>query len=124
KRFHAFARDQVLVAHNAAFDMAFLAKGEKAARVRFDNVVLDTVLLAASLQGADSDLTLDALAERFDITIAEQDRHTARGDALATAHVFANLVRLLEANGVTTLGDALRVSEAQTALRRRQKAYA
>ncbi len=124
KRFHAFAHDQVLVAHNAAFDMAFLAKGQAAARVQFDNVVLDTVLLAASLQGVDSDLTLDALAARFGITIAEQDRHTARGDALATAHVFANLVRLLEASGVQTLGDALRVSEAQTAIRRRQKAYA
>lgn len=123
KRFHAFARDQVLVAHNAAFDMAFLAKGEAAAGVRFDNVVLDTVLLAAWLQGADGDLTLDALAERFNVTIAEEDRHTARGDAIATAHVFVKLTRLLEASGVVTLGDALRVSEAQTAIRRRQAAY-
>ncbi|QBK31314.1 3'-5' exonuclease [Roseitalea porphyridii] len=123
KRFHAFARDQVLVAHNAAFDMAFLAKGEAAAGVRFDNVVLDTVLLAAWLQGTEGELTLDALAERFNVTIAEADRHTARGDALATAHIFAKLIRLLEASGVTTLGDALRISEAQTAIRRRQAAY-
>ena len=124
RRFHGFAREQVLVAHNAAFDMAFLAKGEKQAGVRFDNVVLDTVLLAAHLQGADSDLTLDALCERFNVTIAAEDRHTAKGDALATAHVFAQLVRLLEASGVVTLRDALAVSEAQTTLRRRQQAYA
>ncbi|WP_306119673.1 MULTISPECIES: 3'-5' exonuclease [unclassified Roseitalea] len=122
-RFHAFARDQVLVAHNAAFDMAFLANGERAARLRFDNPVLDTVLLAAWLQGADSDLTLDALADRFGVEIAPEDRHSARGDALATAQVFVRLVRLLEASGIVTLGDALRISEAQTTIRRRQAAY-
>ncbi len=124
RRFHGFVRDQVLIAHNAAFDMAFLAKGEKSAGVRFDNIVLDTVLLAAHLQGVDSDLTLDALCERFNVTIAAEDRHTARGDALATAQVFAKLIKLLEASGVVTLRDALAVSEAQTALRRRQQAYA
>lgn len=124
KRFHTFAHDQVLVAHNAAFDMAFLAKDQETAGVRFDNVVLDTVLLAAWLQGANSILTLDALADRFNVPICETDRHTARGDALATAHVFVKLIRLLEAGGVVTLGDALRVSEDQTAIRRRQRAYA
>ena len=123
KRFHRFVRDQVLVAHNAAFDMAFLAKGEKAAAIRFDNVVLDTVLLAAWLQGAEGELTLDALARRFNVTIPEESRHTARGDAVATARIFVKLTRLLEASGIGTLGDALRVSQAQTAIRRRQAAY-
>ncbi|MEL6437571.1 MAG: exonuclease domain-containing protein, partial [Pseudomonadota bacterium] len=124
KCFHGFARDQVLVAHNAAFDMAFLERAEKASGVKFDNVVIDTVLLAAHLFGPTSDLTLDALAKRFDITIPPEARHTAIGDALATADVLVQLFKLLRADGVVTLRDAVAISEQQTAIRRRQKEYA
>lgn len=123
KAFHNFAHDQVLIAHNAAFDMAFLAKSQKRAGVNFGNTVLDTVLLAAHLQGTSDSLTLDALAERYKVVIPEADRHTALGDALATAQVFCQMVKQLEQSGVVTLGDALAVSEAQTTIRRRQQAY-
>ncbi|MDF1566335.1 MAG: 3'-5' exonuclease, partial [Deltaproteobacteria bacterium] len=45
-RFHGFARDAVLVAHNAPFDMAFLGRHRA-----FENPVLDTVLLSAAIFG-------------------------------------------------------------------------
>jgi DNA polymerase-3 subunit epsilon len=123
RAFHSFALDQILVAHNAAFDMAFLTKGERSAGVTFDNTVLDTVLLAGHIQGVTDSLTLDALAERYKVTIPQEARHTAFGDSLATAHVFCQMIRQLEKSGVVTLGDALTVSRAQTALRKRQKSY-
>ncbi len=122
-RFHAFVGDSVLVAHNAAFDMSFLTKRQRTLGVTFGQPVLDTVLLAAHVFGPGASLTLDALAERFGVTLPERDRHTALGDALATAHVFLRLVALLEAGGTRTLNDALRVSEQQVALRRRQGVY-
>jgi DNA polymerase-3 subunit epsilon len=121
--FHAYVGDAVLVAHNAAFDMSFLSKHQRRLGVTFNQPVLDTVLLAAHVFGADERLTLDALVERFEIALPERERHTALGDARATAFVFLRLIALLEAEGTRTLGDATRVSEQQVALRRRQAAY-
>lgn len=122
-RFHSFVGDAVLVAHNAAFDMKFLTLKQDALGIRFDQPVLDTVLLAAHLfQNTDS-LTLDTLAERFAIDLPDEARHTALGDALATAGVMVSLMGLLNADGINTLGEALEVSEKQVALRRAQRAY-
>jgi len=121
--FHRFVGDSVLVAHNAAFDMTFLTRNRKASGVAFDQPVLDTVLLAGHLFGAGESLTLDALAERFGIVIPQEARHTALGDALATAEVLLKLFGLLEARGVVTLDQAIEVSNRQVSLRRRQKGY-
>lgn len=122
-RFHRFVGDAVLVAHNAAFDMKFLSLEQAAAGVAFTNPVLDTVLLGAAVFGATESLTLDALAERFDIRIASEERHTALGDALATGHTLLKLLDLLEAAGVHTLKQAVEASEQQAAIRRAQGKY-
>jgi DNA polymerase III subunit epsilon len=122
-RFHRFVGDAVLVAHNAAFDMKFLTLRQQEAGVSFTNPVLDTVLLAAAIFGADESLTLDALAERFAIKIAAEERHTALGDSLATGHTFLKLIDLLEAGGITTLREAIDISEKQAAIRRAQGQY-
>ena len=120
-RFHAFAEDAVLIAHNAAFDMAFLRRPGRSAR--FDNAVLDTVLLSAWLHDHTGKHTLDDLAARFDVEIEDGVRHTAIGDALATARVFVKMLPLLEARGVRTVGDAHRVSQQMTRIRRQQAQY-
>ncbi|MBL6431513.1 MAG: 3'-5' exonuclease [Alphaproteobacteria bacterium] len=118
--FHDFAQGSVLVAHNAAFDMTFLAKYGDRTGVRFDQPVLDTVLLAAHVFGTQESLTLDALAERFQVSLPPETRHTALGDALATAEVLSRLLKLLVPLGVETLAQAIDVSNRQVALRRRQ----
>lgn len=104
RRFHAFAQGSVIVAHNAPFDMAFLRRHRSRMGVDWDNPVLDTVLLSAVLFGASETHTLDALCERLGVTIPERLRHTAMGDAQATAEVLIHMLPMLQARGLTTLG--------------------
>jgi DNA polymerase-3 subunit epsilon len=102
--FYAFARDTVLVAHNAAFDMKFLQLLEPETGLVFSHPVLDTLLLSAVVHPNQESHSLEAIAERFNVTVL--GRHTALGDALVTAEVWLRLLPLLQAMGITTLRQA------------------
>ncbi|CDN96233.1 DNA polymerase III subunit epsilon [Agrobacterium tumefaciens] len=100
KRFHHFVKGAVIVAHNAPFDMEFLYRREQQTGLRFDNLVLDTVLLSAIVFGQWEDHSLDALLIRLDIDLPHDLRHTAKGDASATAEAFLKMQDLLAAKGL------------------------
>jgi DNA polymerase-3 subunit epsilon len=102
--FHAFAQDTVLVAHNAAFDMKFLQLKEADTGIVFRQPVLDTLLLSALVHPNHPSHELEAIAERFEITLL--GRHTALGDALVTAEVLLRLIPLLQEMGIHTLRQA------------------
>jgi DNA polymerase-3 subunit epsilon len=115
RHFASFVGDAVLVAHNAAFDLAFLHRHAGRAGVRLDNPVLDTLLLSALLAEHTDAHGLDAVAQRFGIEI--QGRHTALGDSIATARLLVHMLGLLELRGITTLDEALRRSRVVSATR-------
>ena len=106
-RFHRFAEGAVLIAHNAPFDMEFLRRREGELGLRFDNPILDTVLLSAVIWGQSEVHSLDALSHRLGITIPEEARHTAIGDTVATAEAFLKLLPMLQARGLHTYGEVL-----------------
>jgi len=107
--FHAYVHDTVLVAHNAAFDMRFLQTKEGALGLRFDQPVLDTLLLSAVVHPNQESHTLEAIAERLGVPVI--GRHTALGDAIVTAEVFLKLLPLLAEKSIHTLGQARNASK-------------
>jgi DNA polymerase-3 subunit epsilon len=117
-RFLGFAADGVLVAHHAAFDIRMLHKALAPYRgAKVWSAVIDTAQLAKRVEvgpmpshqahGAEdrSAYSLDNLLARYGIDVRE--RHTAAGDALATALLFQRLLKKAERRGIRTLGDLL-----------------
>ena len=107
--FHVFAQDTVLVAHNAAFDMKFLQLKEAETGLVFNHPVLDTLLLSAVVHPNQESHRLEAIAERFNITVL--GRHTALGDAIVTAEVWLRLIPLLQDMGIHTMRQAREAAE-------------
>ena len=109
--FHAFAADTVLVAHNAAFDMRFLQLKEASTGLKFDQPVLDTLLLSAVIHPNQESHRLEAIAERMGCIIG---RHTALGDAIVTGEVFLKIIPLLAEKGIRTMREAREAAEKPT----------
>ncbi len=120
-QFKAYAADDVLVAHNAAFDLKFIRMRERECGVAFNNPVLDTMLLSSYVDGTPENQSLDAIAERYGITVT--DRHTALGDSLVTAAVLLRLIEGLEAKGIHTLDDAMTTLDMTMELHNRGQAF-
>ncbi|UWR25055.1 3'-5' exonuclease [Sulfitobacter sp. S223] len=103
--FHAFSKESVFVAHNAAFDMAFLHKQTQKTGLRFDHPVLDTVLMSAAIFGGSAVHTLDAICDRLGVCIPQTQRHTAMGDAVATARALVAMIAIFEGRDIQTYGE-------------------
>jgi DNA polymerase III epsilon subunit len=121
RRFHDYVGEAVLVAHNAAFDMKFLKLKEQEAGLRFDQAVLDSLLLSVVLQPSHVTHTLDAIASRFGVE--SRDRHSALGDSVTTAEVLIKMIDVLEARGIHKLAEALAACDQVHELKRRQEQF-
>jgi len=115
--FMSFVNTDILVAHFAPFDLQFLNKIMKARHgFPLQNLVLDAVeicravLLVPDPYGVYLDFkkcSLDALAIRFELEVPE--RHTALGDALATALILQRIFLYLEQIKRGTMGDFIKL---------------
>jgi len=106
-----FARDDVLVAHNAPFDLRFL--NYERLRLRdgyFTQPWLDTLVLARRLlNGAVPRHDLGTLAAWAGAPV--QPTHRALADAEATASVLIALIGLLGSGADTTLDHAMSIGQ-------------
>ncbi len=120
-QFQRFAADAVLVAHNAAFDLKFLDKGAAACGLRFEQPVLDTLLLSTFIDAAEPDHSLDAIAARLGLGFTR--RHSALGDALVTAAILVKQIERLEERGITGLADLLKATNMAARIRAQQRHF-
>lgn len=115
--FADYAADSVLVGHHLAFDLGFMSGPAADGQVVLEELSLDTMLLSAVLDGdPEARHGLDAVCERFGVEVI--GRHTALGDALATAEVLVRMFPALAGRGITTLGEAREAMRATELARR------
>jgi DNA polymerase III epsilon subunit family exonuclease len=105
RRFLAFAGDAVLVAHNAAFDLAFLDREtERLTGRRLAAPVIDTLGLARRLlAGRAPRASLAALS--YFVGTSVRPCHRALPDARATGEVLLHLIGLAQERGARTVAD-------------------
>jgi DNA polymerase-3 subunit epsilon/CBS domain-containing protein len=109
----AFTADAVVIGHAVGFDLAVMKRECERAGLPWRRPrTLDTRLLAEIAEPNLAGYTLESLAAWLGVEIT--DRHSARGDALACAHVFLGLLPKLREGGIRTLAEAERACRALT----------
>ncbi len=101
----AFIGASVLIGHTVPYDMTVLRREYELARRPWRLPrTLDVRDLAEVAQPTLAQYSLERLCEWLSIEI--EGRHTALGDAVATARIFTALVPLLRQRGIRTLAEA------------------
>lgn len=99
RKFLEWAQDDILVAHNAAFDMGFLNVGyQKIGLNKATNPVIDTLEVARLLFPEFKNHRLNTLAKKFDIELTQH--HRAIYDAEATGYILIKLLKDASKQGI------------------------
>lgn len=100
KRFADWAGNDILVAHNASFDMGFLNAGyKKMGHEKAKNPVIDTLELGRFLYPEMKNHRLNTLAKKFDIDLTQH--HRAIYDTEATGYLLIKMLKdALEEKGI------------------------
>jgi DNA polymerase-3 subunit epsilon/CBS domain-containing protein len=122
-RIEAATAGLVLLGHHIDFDCAMIrAEMRRIGREWSPATTLDVMLLYAGLHPEAEDVSLDAIAAALGVALI--GRHSALGDALGTAEIYARLAPKLVERGVRDLSQAGELSRGarQHLEKRRQRA--
>ncbi|MCC8122875.1 MAG: PolC-type DNA polymerase III [Oscillospiraceae bacterium] len=120
--FLQFAGDRPLAAHNADFDMGFLAEGCHRMGRSFQNASLDSLVLAQNLLPELSKHKLDIVAKHLNLPAFHH--HRASDDAATVAYMLLAFFDKLHAQGIDTLegiNPAMRTLRGNSKARRQPK---
>ena len=109
-KFLEFCGDDIVVAHNAAFDTGFIKKNAKDLGIKFDNTIMDTMTLSHVLLPELGKFTLDRVCKA--LNVKNEHHHRAVDDANATAKIFVKLYEMLVERGVKTVEDVNKLGSA------------
>ena len=107
--FLKFCEGCALVAHNASFDVSFIAHNAEELGLPFDPTVLDTVTLARVLLPQLNRYKLDTVAKAMNVSL--ENHHRAVDDAGATAEIFVAFLKMLKERDISTLDELNKLSE-------------
>ena len=106
KKFLEWAGDAPMVAHNAQFDISFIAGAMNKYNLgEFKNTVIDTLELSRALDQGYARHNLSALVARYNVPWEEEAHHRADYDAEGTARVFAKMINKLKSQNYKTISD-------------------
>ncbi len=106
KRFLEWTQDNVMVAHNAKFDISFIEMAMKKYNLgEFKNTVIDTLELSRVLDPDHNRHSLSALVKRYEVPFDENAHHRADYDAEGTAYVLHKMLERVISMGHKTIND-------------------
>ena len=117
RAFLAFAGDRPLAAHNADFDMGFIAAGCEKYGIPFHNASIDSLILAQNLLPDLGKYKLDIVAERLQLPAF--NHHRASDDAATVAYMLPPFFKMLEEMSLHDLAD---INPCMPKLRKKGKA--
>ena len=100
KAFLDFAGEDLLIAHNAKFDVGFIRVAAQRQGFPFNNSYLDTVGLSKYVNGELKNHKLDTIAKHYKLD--DFHHHRASDDAEVLAKIFFEMQRRLREEGITT----------------------
>jgi DNA polymerase-3 subunit epsilon/CBS domain-containing protein len=110
KNFDAWRGDSVLVGYASGFDLAMLKRETELAGLEWSAPRCLDVRFLVNLLGPNlPDFSLDTIAGWVGVEI--EHRHSALGDAIATAAIFVELIPRLRERGIRTLAELERACE-------------
>lgn len=109
KRFIEWAKDDILVAHNAKFDLSFVNMAcFKYNLGRFNFNVIDTLGLSRFLEPSERYHNLTVLMERYKINWDESKHHRADYDSEGTSLILFEMLKKLSEQNINTLEELSR----------------
>lgn len=101
--FLKFIGQSIVVAQNARFDLGFLVKNLARQSIsRFDNPIVDTMLMSKFIFSYESRHNLDAILQRLKIKPTNEVRHRSLDDCVLTAKALVEMIDILEKRGLGT----------------------
>ena len=100
-KFLEFCGDRVLVAHNADFDVGFLAAACERLGIDFAPTYIDTLILSQNLMPQLSKHKLNLVADA--LSLPEFNHHRASDDALTCGYLYLRFAAMLQERGVADI---------------------
>ncbi len=101
--FYEWSKDHVLVAHNAIFDMQFLARNyERELSMTVTQPVLDTLELSRFLNPESTYHSLKILAKKYQVPLDSNSHHRADYDAEKLTEIFVKMLDQIKDKEIST----------------------